>query len=746
VPRPGAGGGVRAGMEAVSGLVELPGPGPGPWVWPWWLQRQLDPASPAWLPADLAGRNRTGRHGTVLGVPDAPGRWVVDRRGLLAPASGRWALDWWVGAEDRWRVPSREVSTGQRLLDGSPVVETIVRVPGGEVVARHWAAPSGDGSVVLVEFENASAAPVALALSLRPVGPSGPTGMRRIAFEGDRLVADGTTVLRFPGRPRQSVLSTGARGDVAITVLANETGPAADATVECPSGWASAALIWPLAHRATLRVEVPDRTESSAPSSGAPAPPPTWVTAEEVARGWSARVTRATRVELPEGPLTSALEAQRGHLLLAAGDGPLGVGGRDDRGRDAARVVAALTTAGLREEASRRLDSWMDGQHRSGRIGGDAGDTAGALWALGVWADTGPDDGLLARSPLGIARAAELVARSGVSGDPTAATWRQGGLQAAARLLARLDEQEAAQRVRTWADAGWDDLLGALSPPRPSDGVDASTTAALLAVVLGVLPARHDVARAARVLARRSFAGVPDGAVAEAWPSYGLRPELALDLATSSVLAGEDPSAVLRWVLSVASPTWTWPTVVDPRLGSGSHGSGHDPVVAAALWKLARSILVDDTVTRETVTRETVIRETVPRDTVLRDVVPRDVVPRDVASSTPTAPGSTAPGSAAPGSAAPGSPVSVALLPVLLPGWLGAGIEVHGLPTVAGPLSFALRWHGERPALLWQFDGDGMPPRLTAGGLDPAWSGAGRRGEALLAPIPPPDTGPGDLG
>jgi hypothetical protein len=180
---------------------------------------------------------------------------------------------------------------------------------------------------------------------------------------------------------------------------------------------------------------------------------------------------------------------------------------------------------------------------------------------------------------------------------------------------------------------------------------------------------------------------------------------------------------------------------VDLRLGSGSHGSGHDPVVAAALWKLARSILVDDTVTRETVTRETVIRETVPRDTVLRDVVPRDVVPRDVASSTPTAPGSTAPGSAA-----PGSPVSVALLPVLLPGWLGAGIEVHGLPTVAGPLSFALRWHGERPALLWQFDGDGMQPRLTAGGLDPAWSGAGRRGEALLAPIPPPDTGPGDLG
>ena len=34
--------------------------------------------------------------------------------------------------------------------------------------------------------------------------------------------------------------------------------------------------------------------------------------------------------------------------------------------------------------------------------------------------------------------------------------------------------------------------------------------------------------------------------------------------------------------------------------------------------------------------------------------------------------------------------------------WLGQGIEVHDAPTHHGVLSFAVRWHGDRPALLWE--------------------------------------------
>jgi hypothetical protein len=77
-----------------------------------------------------------------------------------------------------------------------------------------------------------------------------------------------------------------------------------------------------------------------------------------------------------------------------------------------------------------------------------------------------------------------------------------------------------------------------------------------------------------------------------------------------------------------------------------------------------------------------------------------------------------------------GADGEVNLLAELPPGWLGQRIEVHEAPTRHGPVSYAVRWHGERPALLWD-----APPgvRLTAPGLDPTWSTTEPTGDALLA-------------
>jgi hypothetical protein len=73
---------------------------------------------------------------------------------------------------------------------------------------------------------------------------------------------------------------------------------------------------------------------------------------------------------------------------------------------------------------------------------------------------------------------------------------------------------------------------------------------------------------------------------------------------------------------------------------------------------------------------------------------------------------------------------TITLLAELPPHWTGHGIEVHDAPTRHGPLSYAVRWHGARPALLWE-----APPgvRLRAPGLDPTWSSETTRGDALLA-------------
>lgn len=85
-------------------------------------------------------------------------------------------------------------------------------------------------------------------------------------------------------------------------------------------------------------------------------------------------------------------------------------------------------------------------------------------------------------------------------------------------------------------------------------------------------------------------------------------------------------------------------------------------------------------------------------------------------------------------------PGGLALLPVHPDGWYGGGIELHDAPTTFGRISYAIRWHGTRPALLWELDphpGVGVV-RLTAPSLDPAWSTTEQRGDALLADVAPP--------
>jgi hypothetical protein len=59
---------------------------------------------------------------------------------------------------------------------------------------------------------------------------------------------------------------------------------------------------------------------------------------------------------------------------------------------------------------------------------------------------------------------------------------------------------------------------------------------------------------------------------------------------------------------------------------------------------------------------------------------------------------------------------------------------VRDAPTHRGPVSWSVRWHGDRPALLWE----GAPgATFTAPGLDAAWSSDDARGEVLLAPFVP---------
>src|SRR5437870_2401779 len=89
----------------------------------------------------------------------------------------------------------RYLSTFQRLVGNAPVVETVMRVPGGEVAHRVYAVaglpagvgdgeagagPGSAGELTVVEVENASPVPVVIALAVRPYNPEGLAVVERI--------------------------------------------------------------------------------------------------------------------------------------------------------------------------------------------------------------------------------------------------------------------------------------------------------------------------------------------------------------------------------------------------------------------------------------------------------------------------------------------------------------------------------------------------------------------------------------
>src|SRR4051794_2292646 len=73
---------------------------------------------------------------TTIGVLGGTRDATVDRSGVLSPRATMWELDWWIGADDRWHMPAREAAVRQQLIDGMPVVQTAMRVPGGDAVQR----------------------------------------------------------------------------------------------------------------------------------------------------------------------------------------------------------------------------------------------------------------------------------------------------------------------------------------------------------------------------------------------------------------------------------------------------------------------------------------------------------------------------------------------------------------------------------------------------------------------------------
>ena len=74
------------------------------------------------------------------------------------------------------------------------------------------------------------------------------------------------------------------------------------------------------------------------------------------------------------------------------------------------------------------------------------------------------------------------------------------------------------------------------------------------------------------------------------------------------------------------------------------------------------------------------------------------------------------------------------MLPAPPEPWSGVSVDTRSLVTRHGTLSFSVRWHGPRPAVLWDLQPrrDEDPVVTVRCGLDESWASEARTGEALL--------------
>jgi hypothetical protein len=210
---------------------------------------------------------------TLVGVTGAACRSLVSPCGDVTPLrdiGDDAVLQWFVAAEDRWHLPASEPAIRQRRLEGTPVIETRLRVPEGDAVQRVWSVPDA-GGLTVIEVENASTLPFA------------------VAFSGPRVLTE---------RPPADVPVRG---------------------IDLPD----TAIVLPVAHRSSIRVAIPHDPDRFATWAL-----PTLAPAMAVVRGWETVAHRASRLVLPDKGLGEAVTAARSDLLLGGpvdlADDPVG--------------------------------------------------------------------------------------------------------------------------------------------------------------------------------------------------------------------------------------------------------------------------------------------------------------------------------------------------------------------------------------------------------------------------------------
>ena len=191
--------------------------------------------------------------GRTIGILGQAWRATVTPAGDVYPWDDLEAVKWYVAADDRWHIPADEVAVRQRSIDGAPVLETRVRIPGGDVIQRVWVATGRLGSsALMMEFENDSPMAIAIAIDRQDLLVSRPVAVRSSAKEWP---APGLDIPREP-----TVIPVGHRTTVRAALVVS--GSAADLNIGDFADWTAVARGWVALSERASRFTIPDLRDS----------------------------------------------------------------------------------------------------------------------------------------------------------------------------------------------------------------------------------------------------------------------------------------------------------------------------------------------------------------------------------------------------------------------------------------------------------------------------------------------------
>ncbi len=295
----------------------------------------------------------------MVGTIGSPRRALVEGSGRITIGAGtadEVLVGWWIGAEDRWYIPEREITIRQTLVQGAPVVMTAIRIPGGDATHTVFGAVQGPRELAVIEIANKARAPLVCVLTV-----SGP-GARNVSVDGATVRVDGFALLTLPRPPMRTAAAASLADLEAIVTV----GDAASGETGLGARDAGAfALLLPVSQATSIRASLLVGATSTIAMNGTPVLS-SLPDVHTAASGWAVHLARGPRLSSPDRERNERVRAVIGGALLAAE--PV-IADSSTSVRTRAVLARAFDAAGLHAEAGALLDGIDEHQARGGLIG-----------------------------------------------------------------------------------------------------------------------------------------------------------------------------------------------------------------------------------------------------------------------------------------------------------------------------------------------------------------------------------------